>query len=358
MGQVSWEQFLIAFRADHTSNFYASKQDCERFAEFARQLPPAERIPLLLYAYDRYRSLALCGDPQPADAFETSCYSILISTILSGGIQPDRHEAVEILRKSYHRCGHGSDVEPPLTLAERAFYDQPYSIELFDGVRVYRETLRISRSSHAANIKRKLGWISWHDPRRVEKKCHTKLIQQAIQRMDAETAFHWQWLLRNIGGGLQAAPGKIWIKDGRKRLAKIGEEEFHTRLDHWFTFPEGEVKLSSAGSVTLRLLVWYGAMVDVERSLPILVRLVHARWSKDAPVGKVMSALAWVLRTQGKLAFEAEARILCHRFACESAEVKRLEELYFPEQSQIRRQADLNEREQMAKERHAQTAPA
>src|SRR5271165_2857859 len=198
MSHQPWDQFLSAFHAGDKTNFYASKQDLDRFSAFVGQLPAAERVPLLLYAYDRYRSLAVCGDPNDAAAFETSCYSILISTILRSGIQPDRHEAAEILRRSYHRCGHGSDVEPPLTLAERAFRNRPYSMELFGAVRAYRETLRISRGSHAANIKRKLGWVMWHDPRFLEKKCHTRRIQQAIHAMDAKRAFHWQWLLRNV----------------------------------------------------------------------------------------------------------------------------------------------------------------
>lgn len=219
------DRFLAGFRIDHKTNFYASKQDLERFTAFVVQLPPPDRIPLLLHAYDRYRASAVCGLSEEAD-FEVSCYSILISTILASGIQPDRHEAAEILRRSYHRCGHGSDVEPPLTLAERAFRNQPYSIELFDAVRAYRDTLRISRSCRASNVKRKLGCVMWHDPRRIEKKCHTSRIQQAIRAMDAKSAFHWQWLLRNVSAGMQAAPGRVWMKEGEKRLAKIGEERF------------------------------------------------------------------------------------------------------------------------------------
>src|SRR5579871_4731607 len=106
MSLESWEIFLDSFRADHASIFYASKQDFKRFAAFAGQLPADERIPLLLLAYDRYRSLATRGDLDDAAAFETSCYSILISTILQSGFEPNQHEASEILRKSFHRCGH------------------------------------------------------------------------------------------------------------------------------------------------------------------------------------------------------------------------------------------------------------
>jgi len=314
--------------------FYASKQDLERFEEFVKQ---AERIPLLLHAYDRYR---VATDPR-----EISCYSILISTILASGIKPDHREAAEILRRSFHRCGHGSDVEPPVTLAEKAFRDRPYSNDLFDSALVYRETLRVSRGSVAQNVKRKLSWMLWHDARRIEKKCHARRIQQAIHAMDPKSAFHWQWLLRNTSAGLNSAPGKTWIKEGTKRLAKIGTEAFLSRLDEWFTFPEGEANLSAAGSAMLRLLVWYGALVDAERSLPVLVRLANVSWSKRAPEGKVMGALAWVLRTYGELRFEAAVQTICRRWVGESAEVKRLEGLYFPDISQIRKDAEQAARE-------------
>lgn len=100
----------------------------------------------------------------------------------------------------------------------------------------------------------------------------------------------------------------------------------------------------------LRSLVWCGALVNVERSLPVLVRLAHVHWNKIAPEGKVMSALGWMIRTHGASKFEAEARVICSRWAGESAEAKRLERLYFPSQSEARRQAEQVERDERSKE--------
>jgi hypothetical protein len=297
MRQDGWNALLATLRPDDGKPFFASKPELGCFAEFVERLPDADRIPTLLHAYGRYRALAV--DPASSDPFETSCFSILISTILESGVKPNRDEAVEILQKSFHICGHGSDVEPPLTLAEVAFRDQPYSNALFDAVVAYRETLRVSRSSRAANVKRKLSWVLWHDARRMEKRCHTRRIQQAIHSMPGEGPFHWEWLLRNTSAGMSAKPGRDWIKEGRKRIASIGEERFLAMIDAWFTFLAGEADLSAAGSNVLRLLVWYGALVDTKRSLPMLARLAHASWSKKAPVGKVMGALAWLLHTHG-----------------------------------------------------------
>src|SRR5262249_29159199 len=152
-----------------------------------------------------YRELGACGLGSPYSRehrFDSDCHSILISAILASRIRPDEAQSLEILRKSYHLCGHGSDVEPPLALAERAFRNQPYSREYFDAVLAYRETLRPTRSSTASNVKRKLNWVLWHDPRSFDKKCCTYRIQLAIQTMKPDAAFHWQWLLRNYAPGL------------------------------------------------------------------------------------------------------------------------------------------------------------
>jgi hypothetical protein len=272
--------------------------------------------------------------------FESSSYSILISTILESKLRPTQDEAVAILRKSYHQCGHGSDVEPPLALAQRAFRNHPYSAALFDAVAVYYETLRPTRSTTASNVKRKLKWVLWHDARRVEKSCCTRHLQQAINAMPALQAFAWQWLLRNTAPGLNSSPGKAWLKEGKKRLSPIGEKEFLRRLDQWFTFPAAKTTLSPAGSAMLRLLVWYASLVDVNRSLPILVRITRVSWVKRNPALKVVAALAWLLRQHGGLEFQEDIRLICREWPGESAEMNRLQETYFPADAASRRQAE------------------
>ncbi|MGA2598120.1 MAG: hypothetical protein ABSH09_14145 [Bryobacteraceae bacterium] len=169
--------------------------------------------------------------------------------------------------------------------------------------------------------------------------------------MDAEGAFRWEWLLRNTSAGLNAGPGKGWLKEGSKRLALVGAEQFYSKIDEWFTFPQEEVNLSAAGSAMLRLLVWYGALADTERSLPVLVRLAHVCWNKRAPISKVMAALAWLLRNHGGSKFAEEAGIICTNWASHSAEVRRLEQVYFPEQARARLQADQEARVQEKQDR-------
>jgi hypothetical protein len=345
-----WNAFVQELLARHKACPFDLGRDAQRFTDFVDRLPGPERIPLLLHAYDCYRDLNTCGLSGQEDAFQNSCYSILISTILGSKIRPDEAEALEILRKSYHRCGHGSDVEPPLALADRAFRNRPYSQALFDAVGVYRETLLRTRSTTASNVKRKLNWVLWHDGRYIEKRCCTRRIQIAIHAMDPQIAFAWQWLLRNTAAGLNSAPGKAWVKEGKKRLSQIGEEEFLRRLDEWFKFHEEEPALSPAGSAILRLLVWYGSLIDVDRSHPLLVRIVHVHWAKPGPALKVISALAWLLRSRDTHKFDAEIKTICRDWSSESAEVKRLQEVYLPDDAAARQKAEREVSEQRKKE--------
>jgi hypothetical protein len=283
MGLDRWNEFLQELRTKSDSGPFELRREVDRFAEFVGRVPDAERIPLLLHAYDCYRELSACSHRENAQPFERSCYSILISYILHSKIRPNESEALEILRKSYHQCGHGSDVEPPLTLAEGVFRNRPYSLALFDAVMAYQETLRPTKSATAFNVKRKLNWILWHDPRHIEKRCCTGHIQRSIHAMEPQTAFAWQWLLRNTAAGLNSTPGKAWLKEGKKRLSQIGEEEFLRRVADWFTFPTGRTSLSPSGSAIFRLLVWYGSLVDVDRSLPLFVRITNVSWVQRGP---------------------------------------------------------------------------
>ena len=353
MSVSPWDNFLQTLQSKRDIHGFSLAQETASFAGFVKNLPEPDRVSLLLHAYDQYRALGACQTGVRADRFESSCYSILISSILATKIRPTETEALAILRKSFHQCGHGSDVEPPLTLAERAFENRPYSPQLFDAVEAYKETLRPLTSTTANDIKRKLNWVLWHDPRRVEKKCWTRRIQTAIHAMDSPSHARWQWLLRNTAAGLKAEPSKGWIKEGKKRLTPIGEEELLQRLDEWFTFPEQQVSLSAPGSAMLRLLVWYASLVDVARSLPIVARVAHVSWAKPEPAQKVISAIAWLLRIHGGSQFDSEIGVICRNWSDQSAEVKRLEETYLPAQALEREQREQEASEQRKKEMQA-----
>src|SRR4051812_42699172 len=150
MSQPSWEQFVAELRADYDTKRLDLTQSIPRFREFAKSVPDDARLPLLLATYDRYRNLGpgcrLAGSP---DYFDSSAYGILISELLRLKLKPTSQEACAILSKSFHYCGHGGDVDPPVTLAEKAFEERAYTPEFLDAVRAYQGVLKGTRSTTA-----------------------------------------------------------------------------------------------------------------------------------------------------------------------------------------------------------------
>lgn len=273
-----WERFRESLPKD------GGCLDASRFRDFVAGVPGDERIALLVHAYVRYRELS------ESCSGEGSAYSVLISSILAGGIRPDKAGAIAILRGAYHRCGHGSDVVPPVTLAEQAFAGEPYSEELFDAVRVYRQTLRPLGTAQAWEAKRRLDWILWHDPRNVGKACCTSPIQRAIHAMPEGERFAWQGLLRHYSAGMNSAPGKAWKAEGLRRLSSIGATAFFARFEEWFELREPEQRLTPPGSAMLRLLLWYGGLADPPRTVRAAARVVRVRWIKPEPAAKLIAA--------------------------------------------------------------------
>ncbi|MEO8098420.1 MAG: hypothetical protein ABI811_12025 [Acidobacteriota bacterium] len=343
-----WLPFTAGLRSEYDRGSLDFSKTRDRFQGFAKAVPEPERIPLLIETYEHYREMGVgCLLPQSQDYFWASCYSLLISALLNLKLKPTETEACAILRKSFHYCGHGGDVETPFQLAESAFEGRAYTPDLFDAVRDYEKVLKATRSTTAQNVKRKLSWIVWHDPRNVEMKCLEKCwmgcVQSDLAAMRPAQRFPWQWLLRNTTATMTGAAGKAWLKEGAKRLSKVGEAEFLAKLDRWLAFPpDGTVFLSPAGSSMLRLLVWYGSLVDTSKSLPILVRLADVAWEKKDPAGKVMGAFAWILRTHGGDAYRPVAERIAAQWG-DTGEAAKLVEMYLPEEA-AKRKAELEQK--------------
>ncbi len=89
MNLEPWISFQEALRAEHKGPFYASKRDFELFAAFVEQQPASERIPMLLHAYDRYRSLSVGGGPRkpinlnlPVGASSSAQFLVVASSLI------------------------------------------------------------------------------------------------------------------------------------------------------------------------------------------------------------------------------------------------------------------------------------
>jgi hypothetical protein len=188
----------------------------------------------------------------------------------------------------------------PILLAKRTFDGILYSFELFDAVREYKDGLRGFKSIQSQMAKQEADWILWHDPRRIETRCWTRGIQEALSRMAPPRRLGWQNLFRFTSHSYNYNRGKRWISEAAKRLNSVGEEEFTARLDQWLVFPVGEiVALRPPGSKMLCLLVSYSELVPA--ALPIVSRVENVHWDRSGSAHKVLSALHWVRAQQTKL---------------------------------------------------------
>jgi hypothetical protein len=286
MGFKRWEAYAAALHGEFDRQ--SPGNDSEffrlygRFREFVAELTKNDRIPLLIHAYQQYQECGSLDASERDSYFWHSAYSILISALFGAGLTPNEAEACAILRSAFHYCGHGDDVMPPIELAEKAFRNRPYSGELFDAARVYRERLGSLAAVRVQAARRRLDLLLWHDVTRPLRGCWTSRIQLAISAMSAQEALRWHLLLRNVSPGLwKSGQGKGWSEEAHRRLADLGGDTFLHRLDQWFVFGEQEsIRLSVAGGDILRLLILYAGLVRQDRGLPILTRLTRVRWNE------------------------------------------------------------------------------
>jgi hypothetical protein len=289
----AWANFVMSIRKQYGDGPVWLSEEYGRFDAFAASLSQDALPSLLIHAYQRFRVLDSSKDEEFA---ESACSSILISTILRRAPAVSEAQALTILTVAHHYCGHGSDVNPPLDLALGFFKDRPYSFKLFDAASCYRDCLRKVRAIAALNTRRRLIWILWHDPRKIERTCHTRHIQIALREMSEPKRTNWEMLFRHSSLSLGAKSGKQWLQKSRELLERIGIDEFIERLNNWFTFPEEAITVGNAGCAMMRTLIWCGLAANDERALPILRRLKKASWKKSSAGArrKLYLALDWV----------------------------------------------------------------
>jgi hypothetical protein len=304
VGFDRWETYLESLRAEYHKQAPAERvyffRDYGTFKDFVEKLPRSDRIPLLILAYERSRDVERSNNFDGDRHFLASAYGILTGRLLAAKLKPNGAEACVILGVACPLSGHGCNPLQPIEIAERAFRNRPYPADLFESARAYRETLEPLCTAQARKARKALDLLLWHDVLRPARTCWTSRIQRAIAAMKAEEAFAWQWLLRNSSAGMwNSGAGKAWQEEGKLRLATLGEDRFLERIDRWFLFSgEERVRLSTAGSYFLRLLILYGGLANPARALPILARLSAVHWSQREPMKKVMDGLARMMQAR------------------------------------------------------------
>jgi hypothetical protein len=346
---VTWKVLEDSLCQRNPSPCFSSKE-IGKFHDYVASVPAEKRVPLLLEAYQAYGAERQGTPRRGCDAlngdegqFEKSVASVLISALLKSRLKPTKQEACDILKYSFHYCGHGGDVLAPVDLIEIAFQGKPFTPKLFKAARTYREALHELHGSQAGTARGRLNCVIWHDVSNPDAQCYTGAIQRAIAAMDGVEAFAWQWLLRKTVLGFR--PGKTWAVEVGKRLDALGRDRFLQRLDDWVVVPKKKAPLTHAGANVLRLLVYHGTLFPANAVVPILKRLIRIPWKDPMQGREVYNALATLLaRTPGR--YRAESLKLCRRFAEPCWEVGQLQDIVNPAGAWKRREQIGRDREE------------
>jgi hypothetical protein len=354
---VTWKDLEDSLR-QRSPNPYFSGKEIGKFHDYVASVPAEKRVPLLLEAYQVYRVErpgtprrgcdALNGDERQ---FEKSVASVLISALLKSRLKPTKQETCDILKNSFHYCGHGSDVLLPVDFIEIAFQGKPFTAKLFKAARAYRDALNELHGSQAVTARGRLGCVIWHDVSKPHAQCYTGAIQKAIAAMDGQEAFAWQWLLRKTVPGFR--PGKTWPIEAGRRLDALGRDKFLQRLADWIIVPKKKTALTDAGANVLRLLVYHATLFPGKAVVPILKRFIRIPWEDRTQALQIYNALASLL-AQDPVRYRSEATELCRRYAAPCWEVGQLQDLVNPADAWKRREQVSKDREEYRAELLAQ----
>lgn len=246
-------RLLDAFLADCPRAWASSIEKQERYARFWAAVPERERVPMLIEVLGRYRA---CRAGNDGDACRDESFALneLTAYVYRLGISPTVEQACAILRTAYHTCGHGSDVRPPFDLAIAHFLERPYTIELFDALRLYRESMSHSRGVVAQDVKGKIVLILWQDlrPSREWDRCVTSVIRDTVRVMPDEQRARWLALFHGFAHTIPVEP------PGKRNPPRIPAGEFAGQMKAWLGMmvTRPAPRLTVAGSHVLKNLVW------------------------------------------------------------------------------------------------------
>jgi hypothetical protein len=292
---------LDAFIANYSSPILRMPSRHESCRLFWESIPEDGRVSVLLEVLARYR-ICRKNENGVADDLEHVRESFALNELTSScyalNPQPTKPEALAILRTAYHTCGHGDDAVPPLTLALKHFEDKPYTGELFDAIRAYRESLSHSRGIIAQGLKGRMDLILWQDWQQLHpwQSCWTVHIRSDLQAMPIQKRKMWSALFQSFAHCIPIEPTKKWSESSKWPLEQLTGEVFSNQMRIWL---EGarriqRPQLSTPGSHVLKNLIWCAAVVDDAALDCSLMSLIDVPWKNRQPMDKVAGALAFL----------------------------------------------------------------
>ena len=272
-----------------------SRSDPERRAicqAFWAGVAQADRVPLLLDLLGRYRSCRQRPEGE-YDLRESFALNELIVTGYRSKIRPSEQESFAILRTAYHTCGHGDDLRPPLDLALRQFLRKPYSPELFEALRVYRDALSHSRPSATQSLKARIDFILWQDLSAPWKPCWTTRIRDGVRDMPSLQRGHWNALFQRWVYTDRVHLPKKYECHLQRALCQLTTPVFSQALRKWIAEPPSRM-LSSTGSHVLKNLIWCAVIADDPDLDHALTTLVDHRWKSQYQARRLARFLVYL----------------------------------------------------------------
>ncbi len=279
-----------------------ARRDLDMFEllDAAAELSSAERVGLLRAAVQRMPQLR---SEKTGEAWEEGAKLYELATgLYSSRLELEEADIIGLLQASRHRCGHGSDVAPPVERALKHARRHGLSGELAEAVRDYLGALKGTYSTTAQSVKRKAAFLLVvAEPRTPkERRAWAADIHRALGRLEPSQASTWRRSLLHMGVNDRADMPARWRKHCDALVAELGVGQVLDFLEAcWPTESTETIRIETIGSHVLKNFLWLLGVVaeagppqPTDRADALARRLVTLRPRPEARAEKIMFGAA------------------------------------------------------------------
>lgn len=217
----------------------------------------------------------------------------------------EERDVCALLATSRHACGHGSDVSPPLDIAQSWMQRNGYSEPIMKATREFIGSLSGVGSAQANFAKRRSAIMLLADPSEAEgnEGGWSKHFRAVLRAMTANERAEWQRLIFNMKANDIYTRPAVWKKHAQRLLSGLGHAVTLEQVQRWLSITDDPAftTVRTGGSHVLKHLVWLLEEISLESgSLAICdglaTRLSAIDWSPKDRAAKFMIAAAYYLK--------------------------------------------------------------
>jgi len=217
----------------------------------------------------------------------------------------EESDVCALLATSRHGCGHGSDVSPPLDIAQSWMQRNGYSEPIMRATREFIGSLRGVGSAQANFAKRRSAIMLLAEPSEAEgsEGGWSKHFRAVLRAMTATERAEWQRIIFNMKANDVYTPPAVWKKHARRLLSGLGHNVTLEHIQRWILIPADPAfaTVRTGGSHVLKHLVWLidESSLDPDSLLVcdgLATRLTAIDWSPTDRASKFMIAVANYLK--------------------------------------------------------------